>query len=79
MVIDTLAVLAILGDIIVVNESVQENGVAEQVEPVGWPSGAYAATAGAWQGEPLVREPQGDYEVRAEDAVEKSEQKNGSA
>ena len=51
-------------DFVVVFEPVQENGVAEQGDPAGWPSGAYAATAGAWQGEPLVREPQGEYEVR---------------
>lgn len=51
-------------DFVVVFEPVQESSVAEQGDPAGWPSGAYAATAGAWQGEPLVREPQGEYEVR---------------
>ena len=51
-------------DFVVVFEPVQENSVAEQGDPAGWPSGTYAATAGAWQGEPLVREPQGEYEVR---------------
>lgn len=30
----------------------------------GWPVGLFERTAGAWQGEPLVREPQGDYESR---------------
>lgn len=30
----------------------------------GWPVGLFERTAGAWQGEPLVREPQGDYEHR---------------
>jgi hypothetical protein len=29
-----------------------------------WSTGFFEATAGAWAGEPLVREPQGDYETR---------------
>jgi hypothetical protein len=32
----------------------------------GWPAGLFERTAGAWQGEPLTREPQGDYEQRLE-------------
>ncbi len=31
-----------------------------------WPEGLYERTAGAWQGEPLERAPQGDYERRPE-------------
>ncbi|MFP4394393.1 MAG: hypothetical protein ACLFTI_03935 [Anaerolineales bacterium] len=31
-----------------------------------WPAGFFEATAGRWAGDPLVREPQGDYETRAE-------------
>lgn len=31
-----------------------------------WPSNFFEETAGAWQGEPLIRAPQGEYEVRAE-------------
>ncbi len=31
-----------------------------------WPTGFFEATAGKWAGEPLVREPQGDYETRIE-------------
>ena len=27
-----------------------------------WPPDFFEATAGAWAGEPMVREPQGDYE-----------------
>lgn len=39
------------------------------VQPVaktqtGWPPGFFEQTAGAWAGEPLVREPQGEYETR---------------
>jgi hypothetical protein len=30
----------------------------------GWPIGFVEATYGAWQGEPLQRGPQGDFEVR---------------
>ncbi len=29
-----------------------------------WPAGFFEATAGAWTGAPLVREPQGNYEER---------------
>lgn len=31
-----------------------------------WPDGFYEATAGAWIGEPLIRELQGEYEERLE-------------
>jgi hypothetical protein len=34
------------------------------VEAEGWPPGFFERTAGAWQGEPLTREPQGEYEER---------------
>ena len=33
-------------------------------EVAGWPPGFFEQTAGAWQGEPLTREPQGEYEAR---------------
>jgi hypothetical protein len=29
-----------------------------------WPEGFFEAVAGGWQGEPLMRESQGDYETR---------------
>lgn len=32
----------------------------------GWPLGFFETTAGAWAGEELVREPQGDFEQRLE-------------
>ena len=38
--------------------------VAPTSEELGWPTGFFEATAGAWAGEPLERGPQGDYEVR---------------
>ncbi len=31
-----------------------------------WPIGFFEETAGAWAGEPLIREPQGEYEQRLE-------------
>jgi hypothetical protein len=34
--------------------------------PAAWPPGLYAATAGAWQGEPLHREQEGSFEQRIE-------------
>ena len=52
-------------DLVVVFEPVAEyhSPVAES-QHSAWPPGLYEATAGAWQGEKLVREPQGEYEVR---------------
>lgn len=32
----------------------------------GWPQGFFEETAGAWQGEPLTRPPQGEFEAREE-------------
>ena len=43
--------------------STSQQPVAEER---GWPPGFFEATAGAWQGEPLVRGEQGEYEVREE-------------
>jgi hypothetical protein len=40
--------------------------INSQTDANGWPLGFFEATAGAWAGEPLVREPQGDYEQRLE-------------
>jgi hypothetical protein len=36
------------------------------VDEYGWPIGFFEETAGAFQGELLVREHQGEYEVRLE-------------
>ena len=35
-------------------------------EDLGWSPGFFERTAGAWQGEPLVRGSQGEYEQREE-------------
>lgn len=36
----------------------------KSAEGQGWPPAFFEQTAGAWQGEPLTREPQGEYEER---------------
>jgi len=46
-----------------VNELAREEGVSEVA---GWPPGFFRETFGAFRDEPLVREPQGTYEVRDE-------------
>lgn len=51
-------------DLVIVYEPVQEAVNGQTAQPVGWPAGLYEATAGAWQGELLVRESQGGYEER---------------
>jgi len=35
-------------------------------EELGWPPGFFQEVAGGWQGEPLIREEQGEYEIRDE-------------
>lgn len=41
-------------------------GSFEQLDANGWSDGFYETTAGTWTGEPLIREPQGEYELRLE-------------
>jgi len=50
-------------DVVVVMNPVKEahDGLPDTL---GWPSGFFEFTAGQWAGERLVREPQGEYEVR---------------
>ena len=38
--------------------------VAPAGETLGWPPGFFKEVAGGWKGEPLVRDDQGQYEVR---------------
>ena len=38
--------------------------VASTDQNLGWPPGFFKEVAGGWKGEPLVREDQGQYEVR---------------
>jgi hypothetical protein len=38
--------------------------VGKTPEELGWPPGFFESTAGCWEGEPLERAPQGEYEER---------------
>ncbi len=38
--------------------------VKKTPEELGWSPGFFESTAGAWQGEPLTRGEQGEYEIR---------------
>jgi len=51
-------------DVVVSVEPVDNGAGGKTLEELGWPKGFFEETAGAWAGEPLVREPQGVYEVR---------------
>ena len=42
------------------------NPVVEEQNAKGWPPGFFTEIIGGWQGERLVREPQGVYEMRNE-------------
>lgn len=44
----------------------QDNSGSTAVDTNGWPIGFFERTFGSWVGDPLVREPQGEYEVREE-------------
>jgi hypothetical protein len=38
--------------------------LAEQDAAIGWPPGYFEQVIGGWRGDPLVRPPQGEYQVR---------------
>jgi hypothetical protein len=40
--------------------------VAATGESRGWPAGFFEQTYGSFRDQPLIREPQGEYEIRAE-------------
>ncbi|MGK7952477.1 MAG: hypothetical protein AB4368_27740 [Xenococcaceae cyanobacterium] len=42
------------------------SSTANNSEKLGWSPNFFAKTAGAWQGEALEREPQGEYDNREE-------------
>jgi len=50
-------------EVLVVVQPLAKNGSNPQP---GWPPGFFEETAGAWQGEPLERPDQGEFEVREE-------------
>jgi hypothetical protein len=39
------------------------NLISREIE-TGWPEGYFEQVVGAWQGEPLIREPEGEIEQR---------------
>lgn len=53
-------------DVTVIIEPVEVVGDSHKAEPDvnGWPAAFFESTVGAWQGEPLVRGEQGNYEQR---------------
>jgi hypothetical protein len=38
--------------------------VTSKAKDIGWPAGFFEEVAGGWQGERLVRDDQGEYEIR---------------
>ncbi len=52
-------------DVLVVFQPLARRPTADP-DKLGWPAGFFETVAGGWQGEPLVRAPQGDYEDRAD-------------
>lgn len=53
-------------EVVVVLQPLAPASQRPAAEELGWPPGFFEETAGALQGDPLVREPQGEYEVREE-------------
>jgi hypothetical protein len=53
-------------DVVVVYQPIETASAKPTPEEPGWPPHFFEETAGQWQGEPLTREPQGEYEVREE-------------
>ncbi|OGG51978.1 MAG: hypothetical protein A3F84_15280 [Candidatus Handelsmanbacteria bacterium RIFCSPLOWO2_12_FULL_64_10] len=51
-------------EVVVVVQPISDGDEQKSSGKSGWPPGFFERTAGAWQGEPLVREPQGEYEDR---------------
>lgn len=51
-------------EVMLVIESQPGSAKFEKKEAKEWPLGFFEKTAGAWQGEPLTRPPQGEYERR---------------
>lgn len=43
---------------------IDDQATSATTEELGWPPGFFERTAGAWEGEPLVREDQGTQEER---------------
>ncbi len=52
--------------VVVVQPRLKFEPAVDTPEARGWPPGFFEKTAGAWQGDPLTRPPQGKYEIREE-------------
>jgi hypothetical protein len=52
-------------EVIVVLQPVSQPALGH-TEDLGWSSGFFESVVGSWQGEPLTREFEGDYEAREE-------------
>ena len=52
--------------VVVVQPRLKSEPAADTPEARGWLPGFFEKTAGAWQGDPLTRPPQGKYEIRGE-------------
>ena len=52
--------------VVVVQPRLKFKPGADMPEVRGWLPGFFEKTAGAWQGDPLTRPPQGKYEIREE-------------
>jgi len=53
-------------EVMVVVQPIALAATLKTPQDLGWPPGFFEQTAGCWQGEPLIREPQGEYEIRDE-------------
>jgi hypothetical protein len=53
-------------EVVVTLRTMEMKDIEAQAQANGWPPGFFEQTAGCWAGGPLVREPQGEYEVREE-------------
>ncbi len=53
-------------DVVVVVQPAASSEAEKMPEGLGWPAGFFEKVIGGWQGEPLVREEQGEFEVRDE-------------
>lgn len=53
-------------EVILVVNPLKKKRTAKPEPAKGWPPGFFTEVVGGWQGKPLVREPQGEYETRNE-------------
>ncbi len=51
--------------VLIINPATKKHN-EQDAQAKGWPPGFFTEVVGGWQGEPLVREPQGNYETRNE-------------